>query len=89
MWSVHTAANMQKIGIPTATIATGGFAVMGKATAKVLGFDSLPIVAVPHLLDRMTEDEVEKAAESVVDEIIYVLTDPTDAVEKKYRLKHP
>ncbi len=88
MWSVHTSANMEKAGIPTATIATDGMAAMGQQTGKELGFDYLPIVTIPHPSDRLTESQVQKAAESIVDEIVYILTEPAKKIEKEYRNKY-
>ena len=88
MWSVHTSAAVEKRGIPSATIATDGMADMGQQTARELGFESLPIVTIPHPSDLLSEDELQKVAESIVDEVVYVLTEPAEKLEKEYKNKH-
>ena len=88
MWSVHTSVALEKRYIPTATIATDGMAAMGQQAAGELGFESLPIVAIPHPSDLLTEDELQEVAEKIVDEIVYVLTEPAEKLEKEYKNKY-
>lgn len=88
MWCIHTSTALEKRGIPTVTIATDGMADMGQQTARELGFDAMPILTVPHAASLMTEPEIEKVAESIVDQIIYILSEPAEKLESEFKDKY-
>lgn len=88
MWSVHTSTAMEQQSIPTVTIATEATAAMGQETAKALGFDALPIIAIPHPSDLLTEGELQTIAERIIDEIMHIWTTPVKSLEKEYSGKY-
>lgn len=81
---------MEQMGVPTAVICTSAFLKMGRDTARSLGLDGMPLVAVPHPFDPLTPEQVEKVAEQIVDEVVHVLTTPAGELKEEYigRLAH-
>ncbi|MBI2909161.1 MAG: hypothetical protein HYX92_16065 [Chloroflexi bacterium] len=72
-----------------ATVATTEFASLGRAEAEVLGVPTLPIVTPTHPMGGLKKEEVHAKADSVLDEIVYVLTTPKEKLAKEYRGKAP
>ena len=79
---------IEKQGVPVATILSQDFTGLGQAESKALGFPAMPIVAVPHPFGSLKRDEVRKIADSVADEIVHVLTTPTEKRMVEYRDKY-
>jgi hypothetical protein len=55
--------------VPTVSIFTTVFASLAKSEAEVLGLKDFRLVTVRHPLDNMSEEEISRAANSIVDEV--------------------
>ena len=80
---------LEKKGIPVAGICTDEFASLGRAEAEVLGIPTLPIVTPTHPIGGLRKEAVWAKADSVFDDIIYVLTAPREKLAKEFRGKAP
>lgn len=76
---------IEKLGVPVATILSRDFAGLGQSECKALGFPTMPVVVVPHPFGSLKREQVRKIADDVVDEIIHVLTTPTEKLMVEYR----
>ncbi|MBI2906131.1 MAG: hypothetical protein HYX92_00600 [Chloroflexi bacterium] len=65
---------LEKRGVPVATIASEEFASLGRAQLKMLGRSTLPIIKVPHPIGGQPKATVEKFADNIVEEVVEVLT---------------
>lgn len=72
---------IEKIGIPTITIATTMFRDVARINARALGFPQLPIVAVPHPLGGIPSQEARSKAEKALDDFLKI-TESINSVEK-------
>lgn len=72
---------LEKRGIPTVTICSTEFEMLGRAEAQALGLEALPLAIIRHPLGGLRPDVVEKRAHSVVDSIQELLVMPR---EKKW-----
>ncbi|MFH1484865.1 MAG: hypothetical protein ABIH46_02245, partial [Chloroflexota bacterium] len=79
---------IEKLGVPVATIISQDFTGLAQSESKALGFPAMPIVAVPHPFGNLKRDEVRRIADSVADEIVHVLTTPTEKLVVEYRDKY-
>lgn len=70
--------------IPTATICTNEFARMGQFIAKSLGLSALPLVIINHPLAGISRDAVERKAEAIIEQNIYVLTTLREILEAEF-----
>ena len=85
---INDSTAIEKRGTPTATICAGFFARLGQIAAKGLGFPSLPITVVPYPFGFATQQELKAEAESILDEVIHILTEKTEMIEEEYRDRH-
>lgn len=85
MWSVHTGAELESKGVPTAVLASEEFAAMGEATARQHGYDGMPLIAVPQRFVWLSPAQLREAAEAVIDEIVRALTLPAEKLMAEYR----
>ena len=65
---------LEKAGIPTATILSDGFQDAAKASAKAFGMKSTPFTVVPNVYNNVTVQEAIEQTDPIVDEIITLLT---------------
>ena len=78
-WCIHDSVMLERRGIPTATVNTDEFAVLGQMDATALGMPGLPIVVVPHPMGDLIEPHVRERARAAVDQVLAILTgDPRD-----------
>jgi len=61
---------------------------LGQAEREALGMAGLPLVVIPHPMDRLSKDEVRGVAEKAFPEIIYILTQPATKVAAEYKGKY-
>lgn len=61
---------LEKLGIPTVTLISQVFARLAKQEAKALGFDSLPIVIVPHPFGGLDRETVRKIGDDVFEQAV-------------------
>ena len=52
------------------SIVTEQFVVLAQTAARALGYDTLPLVIVPHPFETLPHDEVRRIAEEKFDEIV-------------------
>ncbi|MFH1486371.1 MAG: UGSC family (seleno)protein, partial [Chloroflexota bacterium] len=79
---------MEKRGIPTVTVCTKGFDVLGQAEAKSLGVAALPILTIP-VEARFKAKDTEAAADTLIDQIASVFTRSLEKVASEFADKHP
>jgi hypothetical protein len=65
---------LEQRGVPTVTICTDAFRVLGRHEADSLGMADLPLAIVPHPLGGQPAEQVRGLATRVVDEIHALLT---------------
>ncbi len=71
---------LEKRGIPTVTICSTEFELLGRAEAQALGLAALPLAMIQHPLGGLRPDAVEKRAHSVVDAIQALLVMPKEKI---------
>ncbi len=65
---------LEKKGIPTATICTDIFASLAREEAETLGIPELPIVIIPHPLGGESPDGVYSRSVQAVEQLVAALT---------------
>lgn len=83
-WCIYDGVALEKRGIPTATVNSDAFVVLGQQEAVALGLPGLPIATVPHPMGDVTAEEVQRRAAVFVDQVIHVLTTDAEALESEY-----
>jgi hypothetical protein len=83
-WCIHDGVTLERRGVPTATINSDAFVVLGQQEAVALGVPGLPIVMVPHPMGDLTADCVARRAVVVMDQIVQVLTTEAARLESRY-----
>jgi hypothetical protein len=69
---------LERLGIPTAAVATEPFLDEALEQARALGMPDYRMVYVPHPVQLLTLDELHGHADAVFDEIVARLTGPRD-----------
>ncbi len=72
--SLHDMAQIERLGIPTATICTSGFVDAGMKQATMLGIPSLPIVAIPFPFASLPPEQARLRGAEAFDPIVAALT---------------
>ncbi|EQA98403.1 hypothetical protein L485_17125 [Sphingobium baderi LL03] len=83
-WCVHDGVTLEKRGVPTATVNSDAFVVLGQQEAVALGVPGLPIVTVPHPMGDVSAEEVERRAAAMAAQVVHVLTGDADTLETEY-----
>jgi hypothetical protein len=83
-WCVYDGVTLEKRGVPTATVNSDAFVVLGQQEAIALGLPGLPIVTVPHPMGDVAAGEVERRAGALVAQIVHVLTTKAGTLETEY-----
>ncbi|MES2289077.1 MAG: UGSC family (seleno)protein [Pseudomonadota bacterium] len=83
-WCVHDGVTLEKRGVPTATVNSDAFVVLGQMEAVALGVPGLPIVIVPHPMGDVSAEVVVERARNVVTQVIRVLTTDASKLESDY-----
>jgi hypothetical protein len=65
---------LEKAGIPTATVVTTEFLTLAKTECATRGINGLPLVEVPHPVGTISLDALNKIAEATVESIVEGLT---------------
>ena len=60
---------------------------MAQFIAKSLGLSACPLVIIEHPLSGIKEDAIKKKGESIVEQVIHVLTQPRKLLESEFRNK--
>jgi hypothetical protein len=83
-WCIHDGVTLEKRGIPTATVNSDAFVVLGQMEAVALGVPGLPIVMVPHPMGDVSAEVVIERAWDMVVQVIRVLTTDAAKLESDY-----
>jgi len=83
-WCIYDGVALEKRGIPTATVNSDAFVVLGQQEAVALGLPGLPIATVPHPMGDVSAEEVARRAVAFVDQVVHVLTTDAQALESEY-----
>jgi hypothetical protein len=83
-WCVHDGVTLEKRGVPTATVNSDAFVVLGQMEAVALGVPGLPIVMVPHPMGDVSAEVVIERARDMVAQLVRVLTTDADKLESDY-----
>jgi hypothetical protein len=78
-WCIYDSIDLERRGIPVATVNSDEFVKLGQSEARSLGMPGMPIVTVPHPMGDVEEPAVRERARAIVAELVAVLT--TDAAE--------
>ena len=83
-WCVHDGVTLERRGIPTATVNSDAFVVLGQQEAIALGLPGLPIVTVPHPMGDVAADVVQERARAMLAQVLAVLTTDAETLESQY-----
>jgi hypothetical protein len=83
-WCIHDSVELEAHGVPTATVNSDEFVVLGQAEAVALDLPGLPIVTVPHPMGDASAEEVRRRAERMMAQVLHVLTTEAGALEEEY-----
>ncbi|MBI2908802.1 MAG: hypothetical protein HYX92_14260 [Chloroflexi bacterium] len=85
IWAVQGAVELEQRGIPTVMVCTEGIDAMCQAEARCKGMPSLPLLSIPVAEEgRMSQGAIEKATDSLMDDIIFCLTQPATKVAEMF-----
>lgn len=83
-WCVHDSVDLERLGVPVATINTNEFVTLGRFEAASLGIPNLPIVVIPHPIGSLPANRVREHARVAFDDILEVLTRQSDELAPAY-----
>jgi hypothetical protein len=83
-WAIHDSVDLEKRGVPVATINTDEFASLGQFDAVAKGLPGLPIITVPHPVADNLEREIRQKARDAVPHIVAVLMGDAAEIEQAY-----
>jgi hypothetical protein len=72
---VHDGIEMERLGIPTASIITHVFLNTAKAMTRMMGVPNFEFVVAPHPLSSLTEEECKERAAQLATEVERILLD--------------
>ncbi len=87
-WCVYDSVDLEKQGVPTATVNSEEFVRLGQSESRSLGIPGLPLVTVPHPMGDIERRTVRKRAEEAVEELVRVLTTDSEQLEAEYEGKY-
>ncbi len=67
---------MEKAGVPTATVLSDGFQDDAAASAKAFGMAEVRYTVVPKMYNNITSEEAVAQTDPVIDDVIELLTTP-------------
>ena len=70
---MHDGIEMEKLGIPTASIITHVFLNTAKAMTRMMGVPDYEFVVAQHPLSSLTDDECKESAASIVPDVERIL----------------
>ena len=83
-WCIHDGVTLEKRGVPTATINTDAFVVLGQQEAVALGVPGLPIVMAPHPMGDVSAETVRERAKAMIGQVVHVLTGDSALLESEF-----
>ncbi len=70
---MHDGIEMERLGIPTASIITHVFLNTAKAMTRMMGVPDYEFVVAEHPLSSLSDDECRARAESIADDVERIL----------------
>ena len=70
---MHDGIEMERLGIPTASIITHVFLNTAKAMTRMMGVPDYEFVVAEHPLSSLTDEEYRSRAESIADQVEKIL----------------
>jgi hypothetical protein len=70
---VHDGIEMERLGVPSASIITHVFLNTAKAMTRMMGVPDYEFVVAQHPMSSLTEDECRQRAESIADDVERIL----------------
>jgi len=70
---VHDGIEMERLGIPSASIITHVFLNTAKAMTRIMGVPDYEFVVAEHPLSSLTDEECRQRAESIADDVERIL----------------
>ena len=67
---------MEKAGIPAVSIVTEPFRVTGEEMARSWGVPDYRFLDMPHPIANLTDDELEKCVDNLLESVVWLLTAP-------------
>jgi hypothetical protein len=86
-WCVHDSVDLERGGLPVATVNTAEFISLGRLEAQALGMPGLPIVAVPHPIGSLPEADVRARAQAAIAALVAALTTEAAILEAQFMAK--
>lgn len=83
-WCIHDGVTLEKRGVPTATVNSDAFVVLGQMEAVALGIPGLPIVMVPHPMGDVAAEIVIERARNMIEQVVAVFTSEAAKLESDY-----
>jgi len=77
-WAVMDAIELESLGVPTVTLVSDDLMGVAHRTAESSGYPQLRILALPHYIDDMGEDEITALVDERFEDIVKALTVPLD-----------
>lgn len=87
-WSLHDAVTLEGKGVPSVLLCTDEFAPLARAESVAKGMGGLPLAVIPHPLADNRPHEVRAKAQTIVDEIVAILTRDAKDLDAEYRPLH-
>jgi hypothetical protein len=78
---VHDGIEMERLGLPTASIITHVFNNTAKAMTRMMGVPEYEYAVAPHPLSSLTDDECLKRAEALLPDVERILLGSVARVE--------
>jgi hypothetical protein len=69
-WVALDAIALEREGVPTVSLYTDAFAVLGTTLARTDGLPELPMVVLPHPLNPLPDDEIRSIGRAALDRIL-------------------
>lgn len=83
-WCIHDGVTLEKRGVPTATVNSDAFVVLGQQEAVALGVPGLPIVTVPHPMGDVAAEIIVERARTMIEQVVRVFTCSAAQLESDY-----
>jgi hypothetical protein len=75
---------IERQGIPAATIVGAEWASLAESTAREHGYDGLPLIVVPRSFERLTRDRVIALAGEIANDVIHALATPAETLREEF-----
>jgi hypothetical protein len=69
-WVAEDAIALEREGVPTVSLYTQAFAILGTTLARTDGLPELPMIVLPHPLNPLPEEEIRAVATAALDDIL-------------------